>query len=329
MLLPALLQYAGAAPCAEVVGSAELLEQVARGEQAFVDRNPNAVYRAADEVRVGLACLARPPLPSDIGRVYVLFALRDFLQRDRDGAIGWLEAAVAVDPAATLPDPSLPANHPLRILLADLPPTTGSREELPRPAEGWLVVDGKPQNTRPLGRPWLFQWVDPSGAVLVGSLVRPDAPVPTYASRQSAHLLVLGGLWHHPNPSGVSWLGALTVGATLPAGHRVDLDGQLALNPYNGGFVPSLRAGARTWLTEDRLGPWLGLVGTVDLHADGGTLQDALGLVARPGLGLPVGVRLQAGPIQLEAELLNSLAANQRGRLSLSSRALAGFVLQL
>lgn len=329
MLLLSLLLNASAT-CPDRVGSAALIEEVARGERAFVERNPNGVYRATDEVRASLACLDHPVLPADLARIYVLFALRAFLERDRDAAIDWFEAARGVRPDQPLPDPSLPENHPLRELRRSVSTAPPARQALARPEEGWIVVDGVPNGDRPLGRPWLFQWVDPSEEVILSALVAPGAPVPSYAQQRPTELVAQAGYWHHPNASDVRSFGVLSVGLLVPASRRADVDLAAAFQSGGQRWVPSARAGVRLWTSTGAFAPYLGLVGTFDLHGDGGTSLDDVGIVLRPGAGVPVGIRLRVGEVQVEADLLNTLSGSHDGEaLRLSTRALIGVAFPL
>ncbi|MCA9489086.1 MAG: hypothetical protein KC621_04170, partial [Myxococcales bacterium] len=301
-----------AARCAEKATPAEVAALIANAEKSFADRDQAAVGAYAGAAQEAAACATAPLPPVDVARLYIVLGLTAFLAKDRDATQAWFQSARGAFPEQALPDDSLAENHPVRQLYAGVSSTpVGGR--IPRPAEGWVVVDGEPNGARPLGRTWLFQRVDGAGQVVDARWMGPSDPLPRYEHRAHTRLAVLAGGLHYPNASGVRAMGSLAAQVTTRLVGPIDLDAGLSANHFGRGWVPAARLGGRMWLREGRVVPFAGIVANITLHGDDGDEANGEHLVVRPILGVPLGARVDVGRIDLEAELQPGVGKSHDG----------------
>lgn len=175
------LQPAQASECAQPVTARQLAQHVSSGDVAFAELDEEGFQSARWEAGQSVRCLNEPLSSGQVASFHRLEALAAFLDRDHANAVMSFKSVLAVAPGYDLPLSLAPDNHPLRVDfevasgLAD-----GGQEPLPPPAEGELRVDGMVAEAAPLGRPFVFQYIDGDGVVRSSELVRPGMSVPEY-----------------------------------------------------------------------------------------------------------------------------------------------------
>lgn len=315
---------AGPPPC-DPLTTADLNEHLTKAEVAFLERDKAAVSVWTNEATDSLRCLHQAVAPVDVARLYILKGLQTFLESRRSETQQWFEAARNVAPDQDLPDSSLHADHPIRVLFDGVNTATPGTRRLPRPAGGWLVVDGRPATEAPLGRTWMLQRADPSGTIVETRLIGAADPLPAYPRTRSPHVGLLAGAWHYPNPGGPTVMGVAQLQLSLPVAGVLDADLALALGTFRSGVLPAIRAGGRVWLTSGGLSPYVAGVVELTGHADGGLQDDAIEAVVRPAVGLPVGIRWSREKLAVDVELSNTLGRAQDGDKSrVATRLVAG-----
>jgi hypothetical protein len=325
-----LLSVASAsAPCPAAT-TAALNERLNKAELAFAKRDENAVRVWTDEVRSLLPCLRTPVAPVDVARLYTTLGLYSYLGRERDQTQRWFEAARGVKADLPFPDVGLPSGHELPQLYDGVTTRRPGVRKLLRPLGGYLLVDGEPSTEAPIGRPWLFQRADATGAVVATQLLDPDDPLPVYPRPRRAWATVGGGLWHYPNGSDVTLLGATTAAVGAPITGPVDLVARGVAGIHGTGVVPGLELGARWWLATDGAAPHVGLALLTTVHGDGGTIGDDVGVVVRPAIGVPLGLRWPLGAVSVDVDAVPTLGpAHDEGGLRVSTRVTAGLAVNL
>lgn len=172
---------AAASECAEAVTARQLAQHVSAGDVAFADLDEEGFQSARWEAGQSVRCLNEPLSSGQVASFHRLEALAAFLDRDHANAVMSFKSVLAVAPGYDLPLSLAPDNHPLRVDfevasgLAD-----GGQELLPPPAEGEVRIDGMVAEAAPLGRPFVFQYIDGDGVVRSSELVRPGMPIPEY-----------------------------------------------------------------------------------------------------------------------------------------------------
>ncbi len=286
-----LLLHALAAPCEDRSSSDDIAELLGRAERAFLERDGEAVHRFSAAARRAVLCARTALPPVDVARLFVVLGLSAFLHQNRDATQRWLEAARAVRPEHPFLDPSLPPQHPLVMLYNGVTSAVPDRRPLPRPREGWILVDGTPSQTYPLGRAWLFQRADPNNRILQTALVLPGQELPSYPRWRTVQLGIALGAWHYGPP--VGWMGSFTVKLRLRPTATWELDAGLTSNSYLQGWLPSAHLGVHHLWRREPFALNAGLAIDTAFHPT----------VIRPRFGPVLGLRAR-GPLPLEVQIM-------------------------
>lgn len=154
----------------------ELHEELAAAEAAFVAADEVTFFGAAARAVDGIPCLASPLEAPDAIRFHAVRAMVHSVSGQPDAALVAFRAVLELDPSWQMPDALVPAGHPLRSQVEQarslVPP---SSMQLPPPAEGWLVVDGKRTAAAPSDRPFLVQWLEGDVPRLSQLVITPPA----------------------------------------------------------------------------------------------------------------------------------------------------------
>ncbi|MEQ1570393.1 MAG: hypothetical protein ABMA64_32460, partial [Myxococcota bacterium] len=147
-----------------------------RAEQAIGMLDAEELGESTDRARALAACLEVELTPTEVARLYRLSGIARYVNDDLVEAVKDFAVARALDPSAAI-DPQL--GKPLRQTYDAVPPSSGERVPLPRPEEGWLVVDGTRDDQAPADRGYLLQWVRDDGLPHATYLVE-KGQIPTY-----------------------------------------------------------------------------------------------------------------------------------------------------
>jgi hypothetical protein len=177
-----LLAVAHGAACPEPVPVVAFDEAVARAELAVQTLDAVALETAIAAADAALPCLAEPVGSEHLARWYRARAVHRFVSGDVDAAAELFRAARGLQPAYPL-DPDLGAPIQEAYRLAE--PGAVARA-LPRPSEGWVVIDGRSLPSAPADRPFVVQWFGSDGALKATTLVPPGAELPYPAAPPSA-----------------------------------------------------------------------------------------------------------------------------------------------
>ena len=110
-------------------------------------------------------------------------ALGAFMDKEHAKTVGWFKSVFAVAPRYVLPESLAGQGHPLRInfeVAQDTPSVQG--DPVPRPAVGFIRVDGKVASELPKDRPYLWQHADGDGRARQTMVVVPGMKPPRYAT---------------------------------------------------------------------------------------------------------------------------------------------------
>lgn len=198
---------AAAAPCPAT--TATVTAAVADAERAFADLDATGLGASLDAAVEGLACTDAPVPPVLAARLHRAQALRAFVAGDEAAARRALYAARVLDPVGDYPVGVVPADHPLRGLMANavfgaLPSVT-----VPAPPAGTVHFDGRATLERPSDRPTVYQLAGPSG-VTAGGWLAPETAFPAWSTPAAAPVA--------PKPAKTSWILAGAGVASLVAG---------------------------------------------------------------------------------------------------------------
>lgn len=180
---------AAAAPCAAKAAGSELSQAITDMDVAFGELDEAGFRRARSHRGQLLPCLGEQLSPAQVTAVHRSEALASFLDRQPAAAVGAMRALLAVAPGYSFTEEIAPIGHPLHIYyeIALGSPTVAGRA-LPRPAGGWIEVDGVATELAPPDRPYLFQRMDRDGQVLQTELVMAGAEPTPYVSRDGKAL---------------------------------------------------------------------------------------------------------------------------------------------
>ena len=153
-------------------------------EAAFAAMNADSFDRMASRIDGELSCQTRLILPADCAVLHRVNALTSFLLDDEDATIAALRSAQLADPTIKLSSEIAPVGHPLREHFgAARMEANDTMQRLPRPAQGWLSIDGQRSRLAPEDRPFVLQQVGDNGHVLGTTYVAPGETRPDYPAR--------------------------------------------------------------------------------------------------------------------------------------------------
>lgn len=191
LLLPA--HAAGLADCPRTFAAGDIVDAAASAEAAFVGVDAAGFASARLTMESRMACSKDILARGDIARVHRVEMLAAFVDVRQAQVPQALAGVFAAEPGHQIPSSLLPEGHPIRGMIPNamsaLHDDPGS--ELPKPASGWIEVDGAHALRAPAQRSAVLQQIDGQGAVLAThyrwsdetgfAWIVPDAPVETAA----------------------------------------------------------------------------------------------------------------------------------------------------
>lgn len=188
MPLPLLALLLGASPahadgtgCAAPTSTADVLAALELAEAAYADADLAALQVARDRALQTLPCVSETMSRTLIARFHRTMGLTAFVTADTERAERAFAAARTIEPGYVFPAEVVPPGNPAldhyqamavdRPLLAPLDPL---------PAEGLLLLDGRPATARPASWPVVAQVLDETGRVQATSWTWPDEALPAY-----------------------------------------------------------------------------------------------------------------------------------------------------
>ena len=171
-------------PCLVRSAGSELSQSITDMDVAFGDLD-EAGFRTARARRSQLLpCLGERLTPAQVTALHRSEALASFLDRQPAAAVGAMRSLLSVAPGYSFTEEIAPIGHPLHVYYEiALGSPTVAADPLPRPAGGWVEVDGVATELAPPDRPYLFQRMDRDGQVLQTELVMAGAQPTPYVSR--------------------------------------------------------------------------------------------------------------------------------------------------
>ena len=166
--------------CPELTLGGSVRGAAERAQAAFGATKVPEFQAAALELDALVPCLMEPVDPELAALVHRMKGLSAFIGRDQDRAREAFAAARVLQPDYSWPESLIPWGHPLLGLYEALPITGTAFETVPTPASGWVYMDGRPSEPRPLEWPTILQVSDAEGAIQLSSYLWPGEPVPDY-----------------------------------------------------------------------------------------------------------------------------------------------------
>lgn len=180
-MLLTLLALAWGADCPQSAASTDLSATVAEAEATIAQLDIVAFKAATDRIDALLPCLEDPVTRNVAASVHRFKGIRAFADRDLANAEVMFRAGRALEPGYVFPDDLIPPGNPIRTAYEEVAYGEPRFETLPTPdAGGYIQLDGRTTNQRPLTWATLYQRFDGSGALADTEYLLPSAPVPTY-----------------------------------------------------------------------------------------------------------------------------------------------------
>ncbi|MCB9677190.1 MAG: hypothetical protein H6737_18880 [Alphaproteobacteria bacterium] len=173
---------AALAACEEPTSSPDVERAAAAVFEAFDAMDAEGVQSARAGLEAAVPCLGGVLTPSGAARLHIARGMSEFASRNAPAARAHFAAARRIDPDVGLPGVVAEGNpmwKDFRATDLDALPT----ETLGAPADGVLVLDGRPSNERAPALPVVLQIVDESGTARLSALVEAGATPPAYALR--------------------------------------------------------------------------------------------------------------------------------------------------
>jgi hypothetical protein len=182
------------AACPAPTPAAELRGLVDDAALSLATLDEEGFIAATDALRGALPCASEILTPADAASVHRTVALRKFWDGDEGGAREAFQAALRVEPGATLPTKIAPEGGPLARLYAD---AQGRPPSLMVPFRGpsWTTghVDGARASDRPANVPAIVQYDVSSEGVVYTELVPSGGGLPDSAEAARARRIQLAG----------------------------------------------------------------------------------------------------------------------------------------
>lgn len=218
------------AACLTPISRDDFLETLVDGDIAVLSLDAATLEAARRRAREQLPCLNEVLEPEDVAAWFRLEGIASFVAGDAAAAAPSFATARALTPDYQLPSAlGLPAREVYDAAL----PFDAEPVELPKPASGWLAVDGLRASAGPGGRPFLLQWVD-GPQVALSARVDPGDTLPAYPRHAAIPVPVVSTAPPPPEAPPPSRPGRLSVG--LAAGGAVAAGGSLALGLLSNGY---------------------------------------------------------------------------------------------
>jgi hypothetical protein len=181
-MIPLLVLGAAHAACDESTTVSDVESAADALYSAFGAMDAEGVASARARLQDAVPCLGEAITANAAAHVHVARGMSEFTLRNSPAARADFAAARSVVPGGGLPDVVAEGNP----IWKDYEATDlGSLEPevLPTPADGTLILDGRPTNRRLAGLPVIVQVVDAAGTPLVTALVESGGALPSYAIR--------------------------------------------------------------------------------------------------------------------------------------------------
>ena len=179
---------AGASPalaadtsCPELTLGSSLRVAAEEAQAAFGATKVPEFQAAIVKLDAMVPCLMEPVDPELAALVHRMRGLGAFIERDQDRARQAFAAARVLEPAYSWPESLIPWGHPLLGMYQALSVEDAAFETVPAPSSGWVYMDGRPSEPRPLLWPTILQVSDAEGAVQLSSYLWPGDDLPEYS----------------------------------------------------------------------------------------------------------------------------------------------------
>ena len=169
------------AVCGELVAASDLEARLESAEQSFASLDVDGFVASMDQAELSLPCLAVPMTPELAAHVHRDFGLRAYVDRDPEAAAAAFASARLLEPDFSFSTELLPPDHDIRDVYASRSLVGDAREDVPEPAAGRILLDGKAGAQRPVERPVVFQVVDDANTPSRTAYLNPGDPLPDYA----------------------------------------------------------------------------------------------------------------------------------------------------
>ena len=167
--------------CEEDATTADLRIVIEEAEAAYIALDSDGVRDRLDALAALTPCLSEAIPRPDAARYHRIQGLGAFIGRDSEAASprAFL-AARSIEPDAALPSSLVPDGHPVQRLYTQLSVTDRTFGPLPEPAGGYLLLDGRQDDQRPLSHPVLLQRIQDTGGVAQSAYLWPDDSLPPF-----------------------------------------------------------------------------------------------------------------------------------------------------
>lgn len=182
LLLGLLLAPAAAAQdCSQPASSTDLTRTINDAEATIAALDIAAFKEATDRLDALLPCLDDPVTRNVAAEVHRFLGIRAFADRRLEDAEQMFRAARALEPAYQFPDDLIPPGNPIRTAFEQVEYGEPRFEVTPTPVKGgYLQLDGRTTNQRPLTWATLYQRFDGQGALQDTAYLLPAQPLPAY-----------------------------------------------------------------------------------------------------------------------------------------------------
>jgi hypothetical protein len=180
---------AGQAACPNLVLNATISQASDAARAAFAATQLEAFEAATASLKALLPCMIEPIDPTVAAEAHRMLGLDAFVGRRSAAAEQAFAAARSVAPEYSWPEDLVPWGHPILSVYQSLPIEQGRFATLPAPPAGWVYLDGRPSEPRPLDWPTILQVSDAEGAIQLTVYLWPEQPLPAYASIAAASAL--------------------------------------------------------------------------------------------------------------------------------------------
>jgi hypothetical protein len=180
--------FAGAAPalaadttCPALTLGSSLRTAAEEAQAAFGATKVPEFQAAIAQLDALVPCLMEPVDPELAALVHRMRGLGAFIERDQDRARQAFAAARVLEPDYSWPEELIPWGHPLLGMYQAQSVDDAAFETVPPPGSGWVYMDGRPSEPRPIEWPTILQVSDAEGAVQLSSYLWPGDSLPEYS----------------------------------------------------------------------------------------------------------------------------------------------------
>ncbi len=196
--------------CPELTLGNDLQAAASQAELAFEATKVDEFLGATDDLVRLVPCMLEPVEPAMAAHVHRMMGLRSFVQRNQDQARQAFAASRVLEPEFTWPEELIPWGHPLLAIYAALDTEAAAFETPPAPEAGWVYMDGRPSEPRPLEWPTIMQVSDGEGAIQLSSYLWPSQPLPDYGTTSTVSVVAPAAAGDSTSASDIPITGAAT-----------------------------------------------------------------------------------------------------------------------